>query len=314
VNVLVVGGAGFVGGAVTDALLGTNHRVRVFDVLLYEDSYSKPIDFVHGDVRNPDQLRPHLAWAGCVIWLAARVAEATCDLDPRAAEEVNVGAVKTLRDHFGGRIIFTSTSAVYGRSPQLLTEESAVGPRTLYSRTKVEAEHELANNNSLIFRLGTLYGVGDEFSRPRFDLVVNTMTLAAATTGVVTVFGGEQYRPFLHVRDAADAIVGAIGRPATGIFNLHSENVRIVELADRLLQQFGNLKVKMQSEIGQSESYRLDSEKARGSLAFAPKRRIEDGIHEVRMLVESGRIADLGSPRFRNHLHVAQPPKIRSAS
>jgi nucleoside-diphosphate-sugar epimerase len=314
VNVLVVGGAGFVGGAVTDALLKTKHRVRVFDALLYEDAYLKPIDFARGDVRNPDLIRPHLAWAGCVIWLAARVAEATCDLDPLAAEQVNVTAVKTLREHFDGRIIFTSTSAVYGRSPQLLTEESALGPRTLYSRTKVEAERELANIDSLIFRLGTLYGVADEFSRPRFDLVVNTMTLAAATTGVVTVFGGEQYRPFLHVRDAADAIVGAIGQPATGIFNLHGQNIRIAELANQILQQFGDLNIKRQSEVGQSESYRLDSEKAHQSLAFAPQRRIEDGIREVRQLVESGRIADLSSPRFRNHLHMAQPIKLRSAS
>jgi nucleoside-diphosphate-sugar epimerase len=314
VNVLVVGGAGFVGGAVTDALLQTNHSLRVFDVLLYEDAYLKPIDFVRGDVTDLDALSPHLAWAECVVWLAARVAEATCDLDPLLAKDVNVGSVRTLRANFDGRIIFTSTAAVYGRSPDVLTEAAKLGPRTLYSKTKVDAEQELAGANALIFRLATLYGLGDRFSRPRFDLAVNTMTLASATTGAITIFGGEQFRPFLHVRDAADAIVQAISRPATGVFNIHAENLRIAELAARLKNHFSKLRIETQSETGQAESYRLDSDKARRSLSFAPTRQIDNGIREIRELVESGRVHDLTNPRFRNHLYVAQSSRATNES
>jgi nucleoside-diphosphate-sugar epimerase len=314
VNVLVVGGAGFVGGAVTDALGETNHNVRVFDALLYEDAYLKPVDFVRGDVRDHVAMHPQLGWADCVVWLAARVAEATCDLEPIVAQQVNVAAVRAMRERFEGRVIFTSTSAVYGRSAEVLTETSPLGPRTLYSRTKVEAERELAGTDCLIFRLATLYGLGDPFSRPRFDLAVNTMTLAAATTGSLTVFGGKQYRPFLHVRDAARAIVEAIPQPATGVFNIHGENVRIDELAARFAQHFTGLQIHTQPEVGQMESYRLNSNQANMALGFQPKLLIDDGIAEIRSLVESGRIPNLSSHRFRNHLHIGSQPASRQVS
>jgi nucleoside-diphosphate-sugar epimerase len=305
-NILVVGGAGFVGGALTDVLLSYNHHVRVFDSLLYEDSYLKPFAFARGDVRDTDALRPQLLWADCVVWLAARVAEATCDLDPVIAEQVNVGAVQALCAGFDGRIIFTSTSAVYGRSAEILDERSALGPRTLYSRTKALAEQELQRKNAIAFRLGTLFGLGDQFSRPRFDLVVNTMALAAATKRRITVFGGAQYRPFLHVKDAADAILRAVHGSETGVFNLSAENLRIADLGLRLLDHFPDLTIETKPERGQSESYRMSSEKARELLGFAPRRSIDDGIVEIRELVESGRIPDLDNPRFRNHLFLEQ--------
>jgi nucleoside-diphosphate-sugar epimerase len=302
VNVLITGGAGYVGGALTDALLTTSHEVRVFDLLLYEDTYRKPVEFIKGDVTSISALRPHLDWADCVVWLAARVAEATCDLDPIAAEEVNVRSVAALCQHFQGRIVFTSTAAVYGRSAGVLTEESPLEPRTLYSRTKVRAEELLGQKNALILRLGTLFGLGDLFSRPRFDLVVNTMTLAASIDRKVTVIGGEQYRPFLHVRDAADALAAATATTATGVYNLAGENLQIKELALRLQRHFDNLSVDTLPEPGQLESYRMSIERARRALGFKPRRTVDDGIAEVRQLIESGRIPDLESVRFRNHL------------
>jgi len=302
VNVLVAGGAGYVGGALTDALLSTDHKIRVLDLLLYEDTYRKPIEFINGDVRSIEDLRPQLQWADCVVWLAARVAEATCDLDPEGAEQVNAKSVATLSKYFGGRIVFTSTAAVYGRNPAVLTEESPLEPRTLYSQTKVAAERHLARKNAMIFRLGTLYGVGDLFSRPRFDLAVNTMTLAASTTRKITVFGGRQFRPLLHVRDAADAIAAAIGDPTGGVYNLVGENLQISELASKLRRHFSDLSIETLPEQGQFESYRMSAERARASLGFSPRRSVDEGITEVRQLVESGRIRDLASVRFRNHL------------
>ena len=105
-NVLVVGGAGYVGGAVTDALLTTDHSIRIYDALLYEESYRKPVDFVFGDVRDQNRLRPHLAWADAVIWLAAIVGDGACQLNPEITLEVNQEAVGWLVRHFDRRIIY----------------------------------------------------------------------------------------------------------------------------------------------------------------------------------------------------------------
>src|SRR2546425_7685851 len=108
-NVLVVGGAGYVGGALTDRLLETAHDVRVYDSLMYEESYRKPLHFVLGDVRDQDRLRPHLHWADVVVWLAAIVGDGACALNPDLTVELNDRSVRRLAEQFDGRIIFIST-------------------------------------------------------------------------------------------------------------------------------------------------------------------------------------------------------------
>ena len=140
-NVLVVGGAGYVGGAVTDALLTTDHCIRVYDALLYEESYRKPVDFVFGDVRDQDRLLPHLKWADAVIWLAAIVGDGACQLNPEITIEVNQEAVGWLVHHFDGRIIFMSTCSVYGAQDNVeLTEDSPTAPLSMYAASKLAAE------------------------------------------------------------------------------------------------------------------------------------------------------------------------------
>src|SRR2546421_2743765 len=172
-NVLVVGGAGYVGGAVTDRLMGSRHNVRVYDSLLYEDSYRKPVDFVLGDVRDWNRLKSQLEWADVVVWLAALVGDGACSLDPDLTVEINELSVKRLTEEFDGRTIFISTCSVYGAQAGILDEKSPLNPLSLYAVTKLKAETYLRDRNALVFRLGTLFGVGDHFSRIRLDLVVN---------------------------------------------------------------------------------------------------------------------------------------------
>src|SRR6185436_8855125 len=134
-NILVVGGAGYIGGAVTDALLKMkNVRIRVYDKLLYEESYRKPIDFVYGDILDHSRLKPHLKWADAVVWLAAIVGDGACKLDEILTLEVNEKAVEWLSKNYKGRIIFTSTCSVYGaQKDALLNEHSPLNPLSLYA-------------------------------------------------------------------------------------------------------------------------------------------------------------------------------------
>ena len=310
-NVLVVGGAGYVGGAVTDLLAEpwTRHEFRVYDSLLYEESYRKPVPFFRGDVRDHDRLLPHLRWADCVIWLAALVGDAACALDPAATIEINQESVQWLSENFRGRIIFMSTCSVYGAADTTLDEDSPTNPLSVYAKTKLAAESHVIDwpgSNAIVFRLGTLFGLGDTYSRVRFDLVLNTLTLRAHQEGRITVFGGKQYRPLLHVRDAARAVVDQIETRAAGIYNLHYLNYSISELASHVGDQFPGLEiVRTPQHFEDHRNCRVDGMKAAKDLRFYPRYSLVEGITEIKSLLEEGRVLDPGHARHYNSQFLA---------
>ena len=301
IKVLVVGGAGYVGGAVVDRLKGT-YDVRVFDNLLYEDTYLKKVDFVRGDILDSKKLQAHLDWAEVVVWLAAFVGDPACAVNPGLTFDVNVGSVRYLADNFDGRIIFPSTCSVYGAQDGLLDEESPTNPLSIYASSKLEAEKLLIEHgNALIFRLGTLFGTSDDYSRLRVDLVVNVLTIRAKIEGVMRVFGGEQFRPLLHVKDVANAIAPNITRSTEGIFNLHAENLTIRNVAERIHKVVPESRIEYtETTFQDSRNYKVSSRKAESLLGFSPHYSVEDGILEIANLVDSGRITDFANPRFTN--------------
>lgn len=304
-NVLIVGGAGYLGGAVTDLLAGTGYNLLVYDALLYEETYRKNIPFVHGDIRDRGTLKKHLDWADEVVWLAALVGDPACTLDEALTVEINRNSLEYLKDNFKGRIIFMSTCSVYGAQDDLLDETSPLNPLSLYAQTKQCAEEILADANALIFRLGTLHGISDRFSRIRFDLVVNTLVMWAYTHNKINVFGGKQYRPMLHVRDAAGAIVQTLSMSNTGTYNLRSENVTILDIARLVEQHFPGVNVEItETEFEDSRNYRVSCDKACDELGFNPELRIEDGVRELKELLEEGRVKNSFLTRFSNYLHL----------
>lgn len=306
-NVLIVGGAGYVGGSLTDQLMGSGHRVKIYDSLVYEESYRKPIELVRGDIRDWDRLSPELDWADVVVWLAAIVGDGACALSPDLTREINTTAVARLADRFSGRILFTSTCSVYGAADGLLDESSPLNPLSLYAESKLAAEACLQGKNAMVFRLGTLFGIGDTYSRVRMDLVVNLLTAKAVQYGKIGVFGGEQYRPLLNVKDAAGAIAQNVTAVHTGIFNLHAVNIRIVDLAERLRHHFPGLEVHRTSEKFQdNRNYRVSSEKASATFGFQPRSSIDDGIRELKALFDQGRIKRIEVARQSNHRFLRQ--------
>lgn len=307
-RVLVVGGAGYVGGAVTDLLCQSSHEFRVYDALLYEESYRKDVDFVYGDVRDESRLKPQLEWAEAIVWLAALVGDGACQLSPDVSVGINQAPVRWLAENYDGRIIFTSTCSVYGaHDDSILDEEALTNPLAVYAATKLAAENYLADKNAIIFRLATLFGAGDQFSRIRLDLVVNTLTMAAYQRGKISVFGGDQSRPLLHVRDVASAVVANLSTDTTGIFNLHRQNVRIADLACQVRNHFPDIVIdRSQAKYQDTRNYRVSSEKARLAFGFSPAYSIDDGIEEIKTLLESGRLRRLDNPRYVNHAFLSQ--------
>ena len=285
-NVLVVGGAGYVGGALTDRLAESHHAVRVYDALIYEEVFRKPVEFIRGDMRDWRTLQPQVDWADVVVWLAALVGDGACALDAELTQEINERSVQRLTEHFSGRIIFMSTCSVYGAQDGLLDEASSIDPLSLYAKTKLHAEAHLRDRNALILRLGTLFGVGDAFSRIRLDLVVNVLTVKASLYNRISVFGGNQYRPLLHVRDVADVIHDNLETTRSGIYNLHAMNIRIAELADIMEGYYEGLTVhRTEIKFQDSRNYRVSSDRARADLGFSPSRTVEAGIVELKCLI-----------------------------
>ena len=308
-NILIVGGAGYVGGAVTDLLAGGEHSIRVFDMILYEDSYRKPLDFVYGDVRDKAALEPQLDWADIVVWLAAIVGDGACQLDPDTTIAVNQQTVKWLARKFDGRIVFMSTCSVYGAQDSELDEDSAKNPLSLYASTKLKAESYLADKNAIIFRLGTLFGVGDLYSRIRMDLVVNFLTVRAHTVGKINVFGGDQFRPLLHVKDVARGIEKVMLHDATGVYNLHRQNVRIIDLSYQIRNHFPDLEIERTDQPFQdTRNYRVVSDRAIAAWNFDSVYSIDDGIEEVKALVLQNRIKDLDHARYSNQRYLQEQP------
>jgi nucleoside-diphosphate-sugar epimerase len=302
-KILIVGGAGYVGGWLTDEAIRGGHEVRVIDNLTYEDSYLKNVDFVFGDVLDFDLIKNNLSWADTVVWLAALVGDPACAINPSLTKKINVDSVKNLVDHFDGRVIFPSTCSVYGAQNGLLNEESAVGPLSLYAASKLEAENILLKSNAtpLIFRLGTLFGISDTYARLRVDLVLNVLTIRAVLEGTMSVFGGEQYRPLLHVKDVATAVIPHLNDSTSGIYNLSTENVTILQLAERIQKIVNKVKIE-QTEISfqDARNYRVSTDKVNKELKFVPRYTIENGIQEVANAIMQKRIKDVGNPKFNN--------------
>ncbi len=306
-NVLIVGGAGYVGGAITDLIQQSNYNVRVYDALIYEDSFRKPVDFVYGDVRDHDKLSEQLKWADAVVWLAAIVGDGACQLNPELTKSINQDSVAWLADNYNGRIVFMSTCSVYGAQNKELNENSPTNPLSIYAETKLNAEKFLKHKNAIIFRLGTLFGVGDLYSRIRLDLVVNILTVRAYLEGQISVFGGDQFRPLLHVKDVARAVLMNLETDHKGIFNLARQNVRIMDLAYQVRMHFPDLIIDhTDMPFQDTRNYRVSAKKAEETFSFRSIHSVDEGIEELKYLVETKRIKDLKSPRYSNQAYLKE--------
>ena len=299
-NILIIGGAGYVGGGIVDKLK-KQHNVTVYDSLIYEESYRKDVTFVNGDIRDTDKLLPLLNQADSVIWLAALVGDGACAINPKLTFEINSESVKFLVENFNKRIVFLSTCSVYGAQDGLLDENSSVNPLSEYASSKVQAEEYLKGTNSIIFRLGTLFGISDEFSRIRLDLVVNILVTKALTEGKLTVFGGDQWRPLLHVTDVANAINHTLDSEVTGIFNLHYKNYKIIDIANTIVNKIPNASIETTPmKFQDARNYQVSSEKLFNETGFRAEVELSTGVDEVYNLISSNRIKNVNHVRYSN--------------
>ena len=303
-KVLIVGGAGYVGGGIVD-LLSKENEVTVYDSLIYENSYRKNVDFIFGDVRDYKKINNILQQHDAVIWLAALVGDGACAINPTLTHEINSETVKNLVKNFKGKIVFLSTCSVYGAQEGVLDESSEVNPLSEYASSKLIAEKYLADSDSIIFRLGTLFGIGDKFSRIRLDLVVNILTTKAYIDKKMSVFGGEQWRPLLHVIDVANAIAHTLDTQTNGIFNLHYKNFKIIEIANEIKNKISDAEIETTPlPFQDARNYQVSSDKLKDATGFQATVDLTQGINEMYELISSNRIKDINDPRYSNQNYL----------
>jgi nucleoside-diphosphate-sugar epimerase len=305
-----VGGCGYIGGYLTDLLRDECFDTTVYDILAYEERFLKPVPFIYGDVRDRQKLRSLLEQYDTVVWLAAVVGDGACAADPFLTQAINEDSVKWLVDNYKGRIVFTSTCSVYGKNDELIDESATPNPLSVYAETKLRAEQyilEKAADRSLVFRLGTLFGLGDPFSRIRLDLVVNILAKRAACREKLRVFGGDQWRPLIHVRDVGRAIVaGLCHEGITGLYNLSAFNYRIHEIADAIQEIVPDCEVeKVKMPFEDQRNYRVSVD---AWLNACPSWQccltVQDGIHALVDVIQSARIKNPGSPVYSNEAYI----------
>ena len=312
IKILIVGGAGYVGGYLTNLLiynsLSDEYVVDVYDSLVYEQRYLKDVNFIRGDIRDRELLLSILPKYNIVIWLAALVGDGACAVDPYLTQYINEDSVKWLVDNYNGKIIFMSTCSVYGINRNILDETSPTNPLSVYAKTKLAAEQYIVKNakNYLIFRLGTLYGVGDNHSRVRLDLVVNILTMKAVLGQGLSVFGGEQWRPLLHVKDVGTACLYAIRNDITGLYNLAKENLRIRDIATKIGNEIIGTTVCFQEmKYEDMRDYKVSC-KAFKSLGWKPSHSISEGIKEINKIVKEKRLTDIDAAVYSNEYFLKE--------
>jgi len=316
-TVLVVGGAGYIGSMVISKLLAHGRKVRLLDNLVYgeqsvEQLLSHPnLDFIHGDCRNIQDVVRAMSNVKDVIHLAAIVGDPACAEDAKNAFQINYAATRMMveiaKGHGVERFIFASSCSVYGASDSLVDERSETIPISLYAETKLDSEKVLLEAASRSFhptvlRFATVFGLAP---RPRFDLVVNLLTAKAIQEGVITIFNGDQWRPFVHVDDVAEGIVKTFEAPVEAvsgeIFNVGDDryNMTLAELAEKIRILIPNTRVE-HIENGDRRDYRVSFRKIRDCVGFTCTRSVEDGILEIKKAFELGQISNYRNPFYSN--------------
>jgi len=319
-NIFVTGGAGYVGSALIPKLLKADYRLKMLDLFIYgtevlDSVKNHPnLTVIKGDIRDRDLLEREIPGSEAVIHLACISNDPSYELDPELGKSINYDAFLPLVDiskaHGVQRFIYASSSSVYGIKPEEkdVTEDLPLEPLTDYSKYKALCEEYLIKSQSpdftvLVLRPATVCGYSP---RLRLDLTVNILTNHAINKGRITVFGGEQKRPNIHMEDVTDLYVNCLRYPAEKIagriFNAGYENHTVRELAEVVKRGLGqpDLPVEVQ-QTDDKRSYSISSEKIRQELGFVPRHNIEQAVADLKNAFEQGLITDpMNNIRYYN--------------
>ncbi len=295
-HILVTGGCGYIGSVLVPTLLEQGYRVTVFDIMWFGNHLpdTKNLQCVQGDIRDIDSVP--MKGVDKVIHLANIANDPCGDLDPKLSWEVNVLATMRLAEkavkHGATHFIYASSGSVYGvKEEPEVTEDLELVPISDYNKTKIISERVLLSYTDQIgvqiVRPATVCGYSP---RQRLDVSVNLLTMLALKNGEITVFGGEQTRPNIHIRDIVRVFLHLLDREdLTDIYNAGFENISIMDIAKKVTE-FVPATIKV-TDSNDPRSYRQNSDKLL-STGFTPQYSYVDGIRDIIRGFRSGAIQD----------------------
>jgi len=316
-NVLVTGGAGYVGSALVPKLLAAGHRVTVLDLYIYGDVHAplRPnpnLIEVKGDLRDPDAVAQALDGCDAVIHLACISNDPSFDLDPDLGKSINFDCfrplVRAAKKAGVKRFVYASSSSVYGiKEAENVTEDLPLEPLTDYSKYKAMCEEVLAQERepgftTLTIRPATVCGYAP---RLRLDLSVNILTNHAINAGKIKVFGGTQKRPNIHIGDMVDLYLASLQWDDAlidgKIYNAGYENHTIMQIAEMVRDGVGGGVEIEVTPTDDLRSYHISSSKIATELGFRPKRTIADAVRDLKEAFVAGKVPDsMTDPRWFN--------------
>lgn len=306
-RVLVTGGAGYVGSSLVPKLLDAGYEVSVLDLYLYGDDLFRPfrdnprLRETKGDLREPSAVARALQGCDAVIHLACISNDPSFDLDPGLGKSINFDCfrplVKVSKDEGVKRFVYASSSSVYGiKEEAAVTEDLPLQPLTDYSRFKAMCEEVLEEERepgfvTVTLRPATVCGYAP---RLRLDLTVNILTHLAIANGRITVFGGEQLRPNLHVEDMTDLYLRLLDADDAAVdgkvWNAGYHNLRVREIADMVRARVGEEVEIVVTPTNDHRSYHVSSERIFGDLGFWPRRSVSDAILDLKSAFAAGKV------------------------
>jgi len=317
-QVLITGGAGYVGAVLVPKLLAKGYRVKVLDLYIYGEQVldgvknNPNIEQVKGDIRDRALLERILPGCDAVIHLACISNDPSFELNPDLGKTINFDAfeplVKVSRDAGVKRFIYASSSSVYGvKEEEEVTEALSLEPLTDYSRYKAMCElvlsrYQAPGFTTVTIRPATVCGYSP---RLRLDLTVNILTNHAINRNRITVFGGDQWRPNIHIEDICDLYVDLLGRPAEQIagkiWNAGYQNLKVREIAETVRSVIGKQVEIVTEPTNDNRSYRVTSKKIGRELGFVPRHTVEDAVRDLKAAFDAGKIPDsLADQRYYN--------------
>ena len=322
-KILITGGGGYVGSQLTQSLLDKGYEVTVLDLFIYgEDVLKKDKNLlvVKGDIRDEKLLTDITHEKDVLIHLACISNDPSFELNPKLGKSINFDAFEPIvsisKKNNIKRFIYASSSSVYGlKDENDVSEDMSLEPLTDYSKFKADCEKILNKYNSASFtttsiRPATVCGYSP---RQRFDLVVNILTNLAYINKVITVFGGEQLRPNIHIQDmirAYEMIIEAPKEKISGaIFNVGFENMKVKHLANLVKKIIGDdVKIEFK-KTDDNRSYHISSKKIKNILGFEPKFTVEDAIKDLKDALEKGKLPN--SLNEENYFNIKKMQKIK---
>ena len=294
-KIIIIGGAGYVGVMLTKELLDQNYDVTIFDLFIYGTNVliNHPnLKVIKGDIRDSKLLEKSIPGHDAVIHLACISNDPSFELDSKLGKSINFDSfeplIKISKNSDVKRFVYASSSSVYGiKDKPDVNEKDSCEPITDYSKFKLKCEEILLNYNSdnfttSIIRPATVCGYSP---RQRLDLVVNILTNLAYHTRKIKVFGGEQLRPNIHIKDMVSSYIlllkSPINKVSGEVFNVGFENLKVIDIALKVKKIVGEDVVLKKEISDDNRSYHISAKKIMNQLGFKPEYTIEDAIIEL---------------------------------